>query len=293
MYLPTATATEQALLQGFLLGGLYALTALGLSLVLGVLRIINLAHGEFLILGAFLGYYWLQRTGVDPLLGLVVVAPVVAGVGFVVQRWALSPLVRHGDEPALLTTFSLSIIGQNLFIILFTADSRLINRTYGFRALRIGAVSVPEIYLISFAAALVVFGAVHLLMQHTAFGRQVRASAEDPVAAAVVGVRVRRVHALTFALAAGCAAIGGVLAGIAFSFDATTGTSYLLTGFAVVVLGGLGSVAGTLGGGIVLGVVESVGAAVFGDGYLDFIGLMVFLVILALRPQGIFGWARR
>ena len=99
MYLPTATATEQALLQGLLLGGLYALTALGLSLVLGVLRIINLAHGEFLILGAFLGYYWLQRTGVDPLLGLVVVAPVVAGVGFVVQRWALSPLVRHGDEP--------------------------------------------------------------------------------------------------------------------------------------------------------------------------------------------------
>ena len=134
MYLPTATATEQALLQGLLLGGLYALTALGLSLVLGVLRIINLAHGEFLILGAFLGYYWLQRTGVDPLLGLVVVAPVVAGVGFVVQRWALSPLVRHGDEPALLTTFSLSIIGQNLFIILFMADSRLINRSYGFRA---------------------------------------------------------------------------------------------------------------------------------------------------------------
>ena len=153
--------------------------------------------------------------------------------------------------------------------------------------------SVPEIYLISFAAALVIFGAVHLLMQHSAFGRQVRASAEYPVAAAVVGVRVRRVHALTFALAAGCAAIGGVLAGIAFSFDATTGTSYLLTGFAVVVLGGLGSVAGTLGGGIVLGVVESVGAAIFGDGYLDFIGLMVFLVILALRPQGIFGWARR
>src|ERR1700691_2433001 len=174
MYLPTATATEQALLQGFLLGGLYALTALGLSLVLGVLRIINLAHGEFLILGAFLGYYWLQRTGVDPLLGLVVVAPVVAGVGFVVQRWALSPLVRHGDEPALLTTFSLSIIGQNLFIILFTADSRLINRSYGFRALRIGAVSVPEIYLISFAAALVIFGAVHLLMRPAGAGQRRR-----------------------------------------------------------------------------------------------------------------------
>jgi branched-chain amino acid transport system permease protein len=293
MYLPTATATEQALLQGLLLGGLYALTALGLSLVLGVLRIINLAHGEFLILGAFLGYYWLQWTGIDPLLGLVVVAPVVAGVGFVVQRWALSPLVRHGDEPALLTTFGLSIIGQNLFIILFTADSRLINRSYGTEALTIGSISVPKIYLISFIAALVIFGAVHLLIHRTAFGRRVRASAEDPVAAAVLGVRVRRVHSLTFALAAACAAIGGVLAGVAFSFDATTGPGYLLTGFAVVVLGGLGSVAGTLGGGIVLGVIESVGAAVFGDGYLNFIGLVVFLVILAIRPQGIFGWARR
>jgi len=114
---------------------------------------------------------------------------VVAGVGFVVQRWALSPLVRHGEESALLTTFGLSIIGQNLFIILFTADSRLINRSYGFRALRLGSVTVPEIYLISFVAALIIFGAVHLLMHQTAFGRQVRASAEDPVPAAVLGVR--------------------------------------------------------------------------------------------------------
>ena len=152
---------------------------------------------------------------------------------------------------------------------------------------------MPAIYAISFAVALVVVGSVHLLVQRTGVGREIRAASEDPGAAAVLGVDIGRVYARTYALGAACAGVGGVLVGLAFAFMPTTGTGYLLTGFAVVVLGGLGSVLGTLIGGIGLGVIESVGGAVFGDGYRDFIGLVVFLAFLALRPQGVLGRAER
>ena len=293
MHLPSAVAALEALLQGILIGGLYAVTALGLSLVLGVLRIINLVHGELLILGAFLGYEWLEWTGIDPLVGLLVVVPCVAAFGFVLQRYLLSPLLSFGDEAPLLTTFGLSIIAQNIFILIFTGNSRLIERSYGVSGITLGPVTLSDIYLISFVIAVVLIGGVHLLVTRTSFGRQVRASAEDPVAAGIVGVNVQWIFAVTFALAAGCTAVGGVLAGTAFSFDPTSGTGYLLTGFAIVIIGGLGSIGGTLVGGVLVGVVESLGALMFGEGYLDFIGLVVLLVFLPLRPQGLFGMTRR
>lgn len=293
MHAPSAVAALEALLQGVLIGGLYAVTALGLSLVLGVLRIINLVHGELLILGAYLGYEWLIWTGLDPLLGLLVVVPCVALFGYVLERFLLAPLLAYGDEAPLLTTFGLSIIAQNIFILVFTGDSRLINRNYGVSGITLGPVTLPDIYLISFAAAVVLVGGVHVLITRTSFGRQVRASAEDPVAAGVVGVNVQRIYAVTFALAAGCTAVGGVLAGTAFSFDPTAGTGYLLTGFAIVIIGGLGSIGGTLVGGVLVGVLESLGALVFGEGYLDFIGLAVLLIFLAVRPRGLFGASQR
>jgi branched-chain amino acid transport system permease protein len=148
---------------------------------------------------------------------------------------------------------------------------------------------VPITYLLSFVVAVALFVAVHLLLQRTGVGREIRASSEDAGAAEALGVDVRRTHTLVYGLAAGIAAVGGVLIGTTFSFTPTSGLSYLLTGFAVVVLGGLGSVKGTFLGAIVLGVTESVGGAFVGDGYRDFVGFVVFLVVLSLRPQGIFG----
>jgi branched-chain amino acid transport system permease protein len=147
-------------------------------------------------------------------------------------------------------------------------------------------------YAISFGIALVLCGAVHLLLSRTGLGREIRASSEDPQAASALGVDVRRVHTFVYGLAAACAAVGGVLVGATFDFTPTSGITYLLTGFVVVVLGGLGSVKGTLLGAIALGLVESVGAAFFGDGYRDFIGFVAFLIILSIRPQGLFGRIR-
>ena len=272
---------------GFLLGGILALTALGLSIVLGVMRLVNLAHGELLVGGAYAGLYLLQLTGIDPLLGLVLVGAFIALLSVPVYRFLLAPLAGTGAEAPMMTTFGISIILQNVFILFFSADTRSIERNYATAALTIGPVTVALIYLIGFLISVVVIVLVHLLVSRTGFGRDLRASATDAGAAAAVGVDVRRVHLLTFALGAACAAIGGTLIGITFSFTPTIGAGYLLTDFAIVVLGGLGNIFGTLVGGVMLGVLESFGAVVLGDGYRELIGLLVFLIALALRPQGL------
>jgi len=272
---------------GFLLGGILALTALGLSIVLGVMRLVNLAHGELLVGGAYAGLFLLQLTGIDPLLGLVLVGAFIALLSVPVYRFLLAPLAGTGAEAPMMTTFGISIILQNAFILAFSADTRSIERDYATAALTIGPVTVAWIYLIGFLISVVVIMLVHLLVSRTGFGRDLRASATDAGAAAAIGVDVRRVHLLTFALGAACAAIGGTLIGITFSFTPTIGAGYLLTDFAIVVLGGLGNIFGTLVGGITLGVLESFGAVVLGDGYRELIGLLVFLIALALRPQGL------
>jgi branched-chain amino acid transport system permease protein len=291
MHAPNATELLQAGSTGLLLGGLLGLTALGLSLVLGVMRLVNLVHGEFVIGGAYLAALLLDAAHVDPLLSLPLVAAVAAGVAYPVQRLLLQPLARHGAEAPLLTTFALSVIAQNLLILWRTGNTRSIDRPYTRSSVDLGPVTVPTIYLIAFGISAAVFVAVHLLVTRSAFGRRLRAGSEDPEAAAVLGVRVGRLHATTYALGGAIAGLSGGLVGMAFSFTPTAGTPYLLTGFAVVVLGGLGSVAGTAAGGLLLGLVQALGALVFGDGYRLFVGLVVFLILLAVRPQGLFGRA--
>jgi len=290
--IPTAHEFLTALVSGALLGGLFAITALGLSLVFGVMRLINLVHGELVVLGAYLALELTERAGIDPLVCMLLVAPALFVLAAPVHRVLLEPLMSKGAEPALLTTFGLSIIAQNVFVLVWSGDTQALQAPYASSSIEVAGLGIPAMYAISFGVALVLCAAVHALLQRTGLGREIRASSEDADAAAALGVDVRRVHALVYGLAAACAAIGGVLVGLTFDFTPTTGLTYLLTGFVVVVLGGLGSVKGTLLGALLLGVVESVGAAFFGDGYRDFIGFVAFLVVLSLRPQGLFGRVR-
>jgi branched-chain amino acid transport system permease protein len=279
----------QATATGALLGGLFALTALGLSLVVGVMRLVNLVHGELALIGAYLSYFLFSTFGLDPLLGLPLVAVLAGLLAVPVQRFLLQPLSRHGQEAPLLTTFALSVIAQNVIILLFDGNTRSVDRSYTRSVLHLGGVTIPTIYLVSFVISAVICALVHVLITRTAFGRRLRAASEDPVAASVVGVRVGGLHTLTYALSAAVAAVGGGLLGMCFSFTPTSGIEYLLTGFTVVVLGGLGSVKGTFVAGIALGLVESWGAIVAGDGYRLFVGLLLLLVVLTVRPQGLFG----
>ncbi len=289
MQLPDLNALLQALLTGVLIGSLFALAALGLSLVVGVIRIVNLMHGELVVLGAYAAYALVQLTGLNPLLLAPIAALLVALLGWPIERYILQPVVRHGAEAPLLTTFALSIILQNLLVYFAGGDTRALESGLGARRVGSGSLGAPVIYLVGALLALCVCAAVHLLITRTDFGRRIRASAEQPDAAAIVGVAVRSYYARTFMLAAGVAGLGGALLGMVFSFTPSSGVEFLLTGFAVVVLGGVGSVKGTLLGGVALGVVESLGATLFGDGYRLFIGLLAFLVFLTLRPQGLFG----
>ena len=282
-----AEAVASSLVAGVLLGGMFSLTAVGLSLVLGVLRLVNLAHGDFLVVGAYAGFYLLTLGGVDPLLGLPLVAAGLALAAAPLYRYLIAPLADRGTEAPMMTMFGVSIVLQNLFLIAFRADTRSIETGYSTAALTIGPVSVGWIYVIGFAISVVAVALIHLLVSRSAFGRDLRASAQDPTSAAIVGVNVGRVHMLTFALGAACAGAGGTLSGLAFAFTPASGASYLLNSFAVVVLGGLGSVIGTLIAGITIGVLQSLGGVVLGDGYRDAVALVLFLVVLTVRPQGL------
>lgn len=273
-----------SLLSGLLLGAMLSLTALGLSITLGVMRLVNLAHGEMLIGGAYLSFYLLQRGGIDPLLAVPLVAAVLALVAWPLHRLLIAPLQGKGPEAPMMTMFGVSIIVQNLFLAAFSADSRSIDTTLATTPFTLGPISVPQIYVVGAAISVALVLGVHLLVAHTGFGRALRAASADPVAAAVQGVNVRRVHALTFGLGAACAGVAGVLIGAAFSFTPSGGATYLLVSFAVVLMGGVGNIRGTLWAGLVMGVLQSIGGLLLGDGYRDLVGLLVFLVALSLKP---------
>ena len=290
--MPTANDLLNAVLTGLGIGGLFAVIALGLSLVFGVMRLMNLVHGELIVLGAYIVYYLGTSAGLDPLVATLIAAPAVALLAYPLQHYGLSPVMSRGAEAPLLITFGVSVILQNLFIVGFSADVRSLNAPYAGANFNVLGVTMPVIYVICLAVAIVLLGGTHLLLTRTGFGRRLRASSEDAVAAGVMGVNVRRVYSMTFAFAAATAALGGTLIGLTFSFAPTTGTAYLVTGFAVVVLGGVGSVKGTLLGGLMLGVIESIGATFVGDGWRVFIGCVLVLIVLSVRPQGLFGSAR-
>jgi branched-chain amino acid transport system permease protein len=287
--IPSLHVFSNALVSGLLLGGLFAVTALGLSLVFGVTRLINLAHGEVLVLGAYVSLALVRALGLDPLLSILVVAPVVFAAAVPIFWLLLAPVMGRGPEPAMLTTFGISVIAQSLFIMIFSGDSQTLAASYAARSVRVAGLHLPIMYLVSFGFGVGLCLLLDQAIRRTNFGREVRASSEDGEAAAALGVNVRRVHLLVFGIAAACTAIGGVLVGITFAFTPTSGLTYLLSGFAVVVLGGLGSVRGTFLGALGLGLVESVGGSVFGDGYRDLVGFIVFLIVLSIRPQGLFG----
>lgn len=283
------TGWLQATASGLLIGGLFACSALGLSLVLGVTRLVNLVHGDLVVIGSYVAFAVYAGWGLDPLIGLPLIAVAGGLVGAAVQRSLLQPLIRYGADAPLITTFALSTVVQNVLVLVFKGDTRSIDRPYTRSVLKLGRIVVPTIYLIAFGISVAVCVAVFLLITRTSFGRRLRAASEDDRAAAVLGVRVGGLRTTTYALAAATSAIAGALLGMCFSFTPTSGTEYLLTGMAVVVIGGLGSIKGTVLGGVLLGLVEAWGAYLYGDGYRLFFGVLAFLVLLVIRPQGLYG----
>jgi branched-chain amino acid transport system permease protein len=279
--------------QGALLGGLYALFATGLSLIFGVMRLVNLAHGDFSILAAFLAIVVVQAAGLNPLSALVVVVPLMAGLGWSLQRAALNRLLGRGLLPPVLVTFGLSIILQNGLLEVFSADSRRLNPGgIETASVRLGAVTVGWFSLLTLAVAVLVLVGLQLFIGRTALGRAFRATSDDQATAELMGIDHRRLYALAMALSLAIVAVAGVFLGIRTTFTFASGPDRLLFAFEAVIIGGLGSLWGTLVGGVILGVAQTVGAKL-SPGWGILTGHLVFLAVLLLRPQGLFAAARR
>ncbi len=278
----------QCLIQGVLLGGLYAIIGIGMSMVFGIMGLTNLAHGDLMILGTYITMLLTTTSGLPLFLSVIISVVIMAIIGFVVQNCLVNRVLDKGSEPALLVTFGVSIFLSNLILKLFSADYKSIpNSLASTNVLSTKVLSISGIYLFSFIVGLVVIAVLSYIMQKTNFGRSIRATSNDTMAAELMGVNTKRAYSYAMIIAMVTAAIAGALVGSTFTFNPASGTSYLIIAFGVVVIGGMGSLIGTLLGGVVLGVAQLLGGYFFGSGVQMLVAYIVLLVILAVRPNGL------
>jgi branched-chain amino acid transport system permease protein len=283
----------QQLILGVLVGGLYGLAAAGLSLTFGVLRVLNVAHGELLMLGGY-GTFWLFTLWqIDPFLSLLGVGPALFVLGLILY-WALFQFVVKAHEEvriknSLLIGFGLTLVFHTLAIRLWTADERAVTTAYAGAVIKIGAFAIPLVRLSSLVLAFAFLTTLHLFLAKARWGRAIRATAEDWEAAALMGIPVGKTYLLAFALGTALAGIAGGLVSVSYSISPSIGLEWTLKALIVVVLAGLGSLFGAFAGGILLGVAEATSAVVLGGAYREVVGLVLFLIILLVRPQGLFG----
>jgi len=286
------TSLLQQLVLGVLVGGLYGLAAAGLGLVFGVLKVLNVAHGELIMLGGY-GAFWLfALLGLDPFLGLPLVVAGALGAGAVLYLGLFTFVVRTHEETriknSLLIGFGLSLATHALAVRLWTADERSITTGYGGAVLTLGPITIPLVRLASLVLALVLIGVLHLLLRRWRWGRAIRATAEDWEAASLTGIDIRRAYLLAFALGTALAGAAGTLVSVGYSVSPSIGLEWTLKALIVIVLAGLGSMFGIFVGGIVLGLAEAASAFTFGGPYREVVGLVIFFVVLVARPRGLF-----
>ena len=283
----------QQLLLGLLIGGLYGLAAAGLSLVFGVMKVLDVAHGELIMLGGYAAFFAVGLFGLDPFGSLALVIPVSLLLGAVLYLGLFAFVVRADEETrvknSLLIGFGLALAFHALAVRLWTADERSIVTPYGGSVIMLGDLAIPLVRLLSLLLAFLLIGGLHLLLARWRWGKAIRATAEDWQAALLTGIDVRRAYLLAFALGTALAGAAGTLVAIGYSVSPSIGLEWTLKALIVVVLAGLGSMIGTFVGGLVLGVAEAASAAAFGGAYREIVGLVIFVLVLVARPKGLFG----
>jgi branched-chain amino acid transport system permease protein len=278
----------QLITSGILVGGLYALVAVSLNLIFGVLRIINFAQGEFLMLAMYAAY-WMWRLGVDPYVAVLIVAPGMAILGAACEKFLIRRTLSAPAHVKIFVTLGLSIALQNIALLLFKADYLNVRTAYQTSILSVDGLSLSIPRVIAFSAMLLSSGALYLFLQRTDFGKAIRATAQDRTTARLMGIDVDRVYMVTFAL--GSALIGltaCVLMPIYYVFP-TVGVEFMIVAFVVVVLGGLGSLAGSIIGGLLIGVVEQLSGFFIDISLRQVVYFIVFILVIAVRPAGLFG----
>ncbi len=287
MFSPVILVT--AVLNGLLTGAVYALVALGLTLIYGVLHIINFAHGALLSLALFAAFFAFRLFGLDPYLAALVLAPLLFCFGYALQRFIIGPASHGDDRNMLLVTLGLSVVIENALLYSFRADTRTIDVPYAFQTLDLGFTFLPIPRVIGFVVVFIVALALWGLMSWTDIGKAIRAVAKEKLGAQLSGIEVSHVYAMTFGLGTACVAIAACLLIPTYYVNPTVGEAFVLIAFTIVVLGGMGSVPGALIGGLFVGVIESLSGLFLGES-LGQIGIfLIFIAVLLVRPTGLFG----
>jgi branched-chain amino acid transport system permease protein len=279
------------ILQGILLGGLYALYGTGLSLIFGVMRLVNLAHGDFIVLASYLALLAVG-VGLHPLVSLLIVVPLLFGLGVLLQRGILNAVLAEGLMPPLVISFGLSVLVQNVLQLGFSADSQDLDAGgLETASLRFGGVTIGILPFITFIVAILILVGLQLFLNRTKLGQAFRATSDDPATAEMMGINSRQIYGWAMGLSLAIVAVAGILLGIRTNFTPTIGPARLIFAFEAVIIGGLGNIWGTLAGGIILGLAQNIGAAL-NPTWFQLAGHVVTLLVLALRPSGLFARTR-
>lgn len=278
-----------AVVNGLMFGSIYALVALGLTLIYGVLHIINFAHGALLMLALYATYFLFSKAGIDPYLALVIVVPGSFVFGYTLYRWGIGTLAHGKDQNILLITLGLAIVFENAALFFFTADQQTIDLPYAYDSVDLGVVLLALPKIISFFASLAICLMLWTWMRMSDMGKAIRAVAKERQGARLVGVNVEHIFAVSYGVGLACLGAAGCLLLPSFYVDPFTGNIFVIVAFTIVVLGGMGSFIGALVGGFIIGVTESVGGLLLGES-LGQIGIsLIFILILLFRPTGLFG----
>ncbi len=282
------TLIMQGIVNGLLIGGVFALMAIGLSTIFGVLNIVNLAHGEFVMLGMYAAYFSYTILGIDPYLLLIPAIPLSIIIGFLIERFLIEPIVEAPHSSHILLTTGITLFLQNVALFLWSANYRNIHPPYAELSIQLGGVgiSVPRIFAL--LAALALSGILYLVLQRTDIGKAVRACSNQRDAAYLCGIDVRKIYGVTFGIGAACAAAAGILIMPFYFAYPTVGVTFIGTAFVTVVLGGMGNFLGVLLGGFIIGLGESLGEIVLPGAMKQLVTYLILLLVLLFRPTGLF-----
>jgi branched-chain amino acid transport system permease protein len=280
----------QPILNAVLLGGLYGVIAIGLSTIVGIVKVINFAHGDLMVLSSYMSLVLALWLGANPFLTFFAVIPVMYLVGFFIQGYLINRVLGKDLEPPLIVTFGLSIILQNLFLLIFTPDARTLTTDLNIKKISLAThLYIPANYLFDFLVGIGVIACLYFFFQKTYLGRAIRAASDDESAAQLMGVNTKRIYAHAMGISMMTAAVAGILVGMTFTFYPHTGSQFMFVAFGVAIIGGMGSMKGTLLAGIILAMGQLLGTHFFGPGYQIFAGHILLLIVLLVRPEGIFG----
>ena len=287
-----ASFVIQSLINGVLIGGVYSLVAIGLTLIFGVMKIINFAHGALMMVGMYTCYWSVALLGINPYLSILIVIPLLFLVGFLIQRFLINAIITAPEHNQLLLTLGVSLFLENLALFLWSPDYRVLTTPLADVNFYLGDISLSLVRLLAFVLAMLCTAALYLVLTRTELGKAIRAASEEPEGAILMGINVRRIYWVSFGMGAACAGVSGAAVAPFFPVYPHVGGLFVITAFVVVVLGGMGSFLGAFFGGIIIGVADSVGAMFLPGSMKAIISFSIFILILLFKPSGLFGGRR-